>query len=127
MRNLSMVNGSMITTIQPYGYSSDLNAMKELLQEPHVILDTEEFINWLKTTAWSARLEVDLQSIANDEYDRPLLHTWIEWSEFEKLVANASGTKFSIELSKTLENWKALRPDEAVFSFYLDLAKELVS
>jgi len=78
-----------------------------------------EFLDWLIVSPWGRKLEVMLQSVAEDEDGAPFLSSWLNIMEWTALVADAAAQPFGPVLAQALESWIALGADEVGFDGYI--------
>lgn len=64
------------------------------------------FLEWLAATPWGERLERDLQCIAETEAGEPLLTTWLDLREFQRMLWSASDLAALDEARQALLTWR---------------------
>lgn len=79
----------------------------------------QELLDWLICSPWRAKLEVLLQSNAQDEEGFPLLCSFLDIDVWRALVADASGQPFGHILAKALDEWLALGAGWVGFTGYV--------
>ncbi len=79
-RSLDDIDETAPVDLRPMQYDLDAPITKGIEGLTGIVLtpsDGVPFLSWAKTPTWRGAFERDLQHVANDSEDRPLLSTWL--------------------------------------------------